>query len=98
MMSRNKRPAVVVTTWMERFRQTIALFCRGVLPPLNLCKGWVAEGSDDLRLQDWVCCNMGVQWAQSIAILDAAQQMADNPVEGVGHFDKAGVARGNYEH
>lgn len=49
--------------------------------------------SDDISLQDWVGCNMGVAWAQGIAILDAAHVMTDNPEEGCGHFDKNGVAR-----
>lgn len=93
-MGKKKSRTAVVTTWMERYRQTIALFCGGVVPPEDLCEAWLRDGGDDIRLQDWVCCNTAVAWAQAIAILDAAHGMADNPEEGVGHLDKHGKARG----
>lgn len=94
IVSKKSKPAVV-TTWIERYRQTIALFCNGVMPPLDLCEAWIKnDGTDDLGLQDWICCNTTIPWAQAIAILDAAHIMADQPEEGVGHFDKHGVAHG----
>lgn len=82
-----------MTTWMERFRESLAAMC-GSVPPLEFCEEWVegiqVNGAD--RLQNWVFSkgNRAPKWAQAIVIIDAAQLLADQPEEGAGHLDKDG--------
>lgn len=92
-----KKNQTVVITWIERYRQTIALLCGGILPPLDICEAWLADGSESYALQDWVCSNMAAPWAQAIIILDAAALMANEPEEGAGHLDKHGKPMGDYK-
>lgn len=80
------------TTWIERFRQALAIMC-GTRPPLHLCLMWArnqqdSHGSDPL--QDWVLEQPALPgWSQGIVTIEAAQTWADQPVEGEGHQERA---------
>lgn len=71
------------STYEQRFTAAVAVIC-GVTPPAALVCDWInkAERHDDL--QQWVG-SYAPGWAQNIAVLDAAHQMADQPTEGGDH-------------
>jgi hypothetical protein len=94
MANKSKKSKDEITTWMDRFRQTIAIFCGGVMPSLELCTSWIEQDDNALLLQHWVMCNTTVAWAQGISILDVAHVMAENPEEGMGHLDRNGRPMG----
>ena len=77
------------TTWMERFREAMAVMCGGKMPPLDMCEQWVrneqVNGVD--LLQEWVIDHaaVAVSWHTGIGTIEAAQVWADTPEEGVGH-------------
>lgn len=79
--------APVPTTWMERFREAMALMCGGKMPPLGMCEQWVRneqiDGEDPL--QAWAVEHAQVAWHTGIGTIEAAQVWADNPEEGVEH-------------
>lgn len=72
----------VPTTRAQRLEQAMSLLCNGVSPSSRMVDDWIAERNDDL--QDFACTH-GPSWAQGIAVIDAAQIMADQPTEGVNH-------------
>lgn len=74
----------ISTTWLERFQAAIAQLCNGNIPPFALCEEWNKQ-SESLELQDWVINHSGLKWAQDIAILDAAQMLANQPIESEDH-------------
>lgn len=80
------------TTWMERFREAMAVMCGGKMPPLDMCEQWVrneqVNGVD--LLQGWVIDHaaVAVSWHTGIGTIEAAQVWADTPEEGVGHEDR----------
>lgn len=82
----------VPTTWMERFREAMAVMCGGKMPPLDLCEQWVrneqVNGVD--LLQEWVIDHaaVAVSWHTGIGTIEAAQVWADSPEQGVGHEDR----------
>ena len=65
--------------YQKRFAEAIELLCKKK-PSEKLIKDWVERNSDDL--QDWVGENCHVWWCQNIGIIDAAEAMADAPIEG----------------
>jgi hypothetical protein len=71
------------TTYIERFREAVALLCREE-PPLEMVEAYLDKTQDDMRLQEFAV-DHAPTWAQGIAILDAAHVMADQPTEGVDH-------------
>ena len=77
------------TTWMERFREAMAVMCGGKMPPLDMCEQWVrneqVNGVDPL--QEWIIDHaaVAVSWHTGIGTIEAAQVWADSPEEGVGH-------------
>lgn len=83
-------PVAGPTSWMDRFRHALSLFCGGKEAPLEYCELWLrneqVNGADPL--QDWVAYNLSVYWATGIGTIEAAQVMADNPEEGVEHLDR----------
>jgi hypothetical protein len=80
------------TTWMERFREAMAVMCGGKMPPLDMCEQWVrneqVNGVD--LLQEWVIDHaaVAVSWHTGIGAIEAAKVWADSPEEGVGHEDR----------
>lgn len=79
----------IPTTWMERFREAMAVMCGGKMPPLDMCEQWVRNeqfNGVDL-LQEWVIDQpaVAVSWHTGIGTIEAAQVWADSPEEGVGH-------------
>lgn len=55
----------------------------GIAPPENLVIDWINNVERDDDLQNWVGgSGGGFWWAQNIALLDAAEVMASNPIEG----------------
>ena len=90
------------TTWMERFREAMAVMCGGKMPPLDLCEQWVrneqVNGVD--LLQEWVVDHaaVSVTWHTGIGTIEAAQVWADSPEEGVGHeYREDAYPRANVE-
>lgn len=82
-------PSDAPTTWMERFREALAVMCGGKAPPLDICEQWVrneqVNGVD--LLQAWVIdhASTTVSWHTGIGTIEAAQVWADSPEEGVHH-------------
>lgn len=72
-------------TYQERFSEGVQLLV-GELPPEQLVIDWLEFKNDDF--QSWVVNCLGDAWPQGIAVLDAAQILADHPKEGpLGHID-----------
>ncbi len=73
----------------ERFVMAVS-FLVGKAPPDQYVVDWL-EGNETKHgtweLQNWVGENIpdSLGWAQAIAILDAAEALAQNPEEGMGH-------------
>lgn len=78
------------TTHKERFILAIEQML-GRTPPPEFVDEWLGNIDIDgvFRLQDWVTGQAKlpekIEWAQSIAVLDAAEALAASPEEGVGH-------------
>jgi len=68
-------------TYAQRFREAVALLV-GSVPPCSLVDDWINNVDRDDDLQQWVGNSGGPWWAQNIAILDAAETLADQPIEG----------------
>lgn len=86
-----------MTTWLERFTQALAVLCGGKQPPAEAIRDWDDPGMDSHALQSWAISNAWMEWAQGVAIIDAARLLADQPAEGEGHEESphpagAGVA------
>lgn len=73
----------MTTTPMQRFKEALALLA-GKPVPDGMAEAWEAHESEDL--QDWICCNTPLKWSQGLALIDAAQLLADTPEEGYGHI------------
>lgn len=71
------------TSYLERFTHALALLC-GKEPPQEIVLAWIQKDSDDFRLQEFAI-EHGPSWSQGIALIEAAQLMADQPTEGVDH-------------
>lgn len=71
------------TDYIERFTEAIALMC-SKKPPKEIVTAWLDKTKDDMRLQEFAI-EHGPAWAQGIAILDAANIMANQPAEGIEH-------------
>lgn len=82
-----------VTTWVERFQQSIAIMCGGNTPPLQMCLDWMDKDADSVELQEWAINHAALPWAQGIGILDAASVLADHPMEGFGHLPEEACSR-----
>lgn len=68
------------TTYLQRFGDAIALLCAGNRPPDEMMTAWLDADREDTRLQEFAC-EHGPVWAQGIAVIDAAQVLADQPTE-----------------
>ena len=78
-----------MTTHKERFINAVTQLT-GRIPPESMVDEWLGnvEVNGAHRLQDWVgeaALPGNVGWAQNIAILDAAEVLAEQPIEGDGH-------------
>lgn len=73
----------IPTTYVQRFTHALTLLC-GKEPPQEIVLAWLEKGSDDFRLQEFAIAH-GPSWSQGIALIEAAQLMADQPTEGVDH-------------
>lgn len=72
------------TTFVKRFGDAMELLCSGKRPPDSMIRDWFDRGMDSFELQEWGVAN-GPDWAQGIAMIDAATTLAKSPQEGVGH-------------
>lgn len=73
------------TKWIDRFTDALETMCLW-RPPAEVVSSWL--NSDSEALQDWVGMNARPlirPHTMSIAIIEAAMLMADQPVEGEGH-------------
>lgn len=70
------------TTWIERFTAALALLC-GTAPEPSMIRTWVTHENDDL--QSWALNHCSLPWCMGIAVIEAAEHLADHPEEGVGH-------------
>jgi hypothetical protein len=68
------------TKYLQRLGDAMALLCAGNRPPDEMLGAWLNECDDDNRLQEFAC-EFGPAWAQGIAVIDAAQLLADQPTE-----------------
>jgi hypothetical protein len=71
------------TKYLDRLIEALTLLCGGKVPPREMVHAW--ESSDDEELQSWAACNTTLPWAMGIGTIEAAQVLADNPEEGMGH-------------
>lgn len=69
------------TTYLQRFGDAMNLLC-GTRPSDNMLQAWIHGTSE--KLQEF-SIEFGPEWAQGIAVIDAARVMADQPTEGVDH-------------
>ena len=76
------------TSWVERFCAVLSRFCNGV-PPIEIVQGW-CQGGNDERLQAWVQTRLmpSATWMQSLALIDAAERLADRPAEDGPHAER----------
>ncbi len=77
-------PWTTPTTYLQRFRDAVALLCAGQVPSDKLLLDWLDTDNDSFALQEFAI-EHGPSWAQGIAVLDAARVLADEPTEGVPH-------------
>lgn len=68
------------TKYIDRLGDAMELLCSGERPPDELISAWLDPKADDHRLQDF-SCEHGPEWAQGIAVIDAAIVLADQPTE-----------------
>ena len=68
------------TTYLQRLGDAMALLCSGNRPSDEMLGAWINECEGDFRLQEFAC-EHGPSWAQGIAVIDAAQVLADQPTE-----------------
>lgn len=66
------------TKWISRFGDAMQLLCGGKRPPDTMIEAWFM--SEDQGLQDFAA-EHGPEWAQGIAVIDAARVLADQPTE-----------------
>jgi hypothetical protein len=71
------------TKYLDRLIEALTLLCGGTVPPREMVLAWETDDSEEL--QDWAACNTKLPWAMGIGTIEAAQVMADNPEEGMGH-------------
>ncbi len=72
------------TTYTQRFSDAVTLLCGGNRPPETMVAGWINRDSEELQA---FAVQYGPSWAQGIGLIDAAELMANNPVEGVSDAD-----------
>lgn len=71
------------TTFIQRFADAVELLCKK-RPNDEIVAAWVDRIDGDTRLQEFAI-EHGPEWAQGIAVLDAAHVMASQPTEDVEH-------------
>lgn len=71
------------TTFIKRFADAVELLCKK-RPSDEIVVAWVDRVDDDTRLQEFAI-EHGPEWAQGIAVLDAAHVLASQPTEDVEH-------------
>ena len=83
-------PAAGPSTFEQRFAEAVRLLTHAS-PPADMVASWLDHTSEDL--QHWIGSQKGTpEWAQSLAITDAAHTMAISPVEGEQHdFEPPGA-------
>lgn len=75
------------TTFEQRFTEAVERLV-GAKPPQKFVQDWLAgkDANGHFQLQAWVLNQKGTpHWAQGIVLLDAAELLAETPVEGVGY-------------
>lgn len=79
----------VVVTFIERFTEALTQIT-GKVPPADLVALWVAgdeshcdTGAD--TLQNWAVDYAPLSWTTGIGVIEAAEALADAPVDGFGH-------------
>lgn len=75
------------TTWEQRFSDALALLC-GERPAESMVSTWLAHENEDL--QAWALNHCPLPWCMGIAVIEAAEYLADQPEEGVGHLPRQG--------
>lgn len=68
----------------QRFIEALSILCGGRRPELQIVKDWFNTNLDSLELQAWAIEN-GPEWAQGIAVIDAARLLAGQPPDGCGY-------------
>lgn len=72
------------TSYLTRFGDAMERLCSGYRPSDDLLRIWFDAEQDDDSLQEFAIQH-GPEWAQGIALIEAAQHLAGHPEEGVGH-------------
>lgn len=73
-----------VTTFLQRFGDAMERLCEGSRPSDALMVAWLDPALDDFGLQEFAI-EHGPEWAQGIAVIDAARLLAEQPAEGEDH-------------
>lgn len=85
-MQVTRSPEPECTTWLQRFQQSLTILCGGREPPEDLCRRWQDEVDNDL--QDWVPKESLPPWATGIGTIEAAEAMANSPIESLDHAER----------
>ena len=70
------------TKYLDRLGDALELLCLGNRPSDKLITDWIEHTSEELQR---FCSNNGPSWAQGIVIIDSAEILANDPVEGPAH-------------
>lgn len=66
------------TTYLQRLGDALELLCKGCRPQDKLMDDWLHSRSEELQN---FAAKHGPEWAQGIAVIDAAMTLADQPTE-----------------
>jgi hypothetical protein len=72
------------TTYLQRFGDAMQRLCGGQRPTDAMLLDWLDPTLESVDLQEFAI-EHGPEWAQGIAVIDAALGLADDPIEGVAH-------------
>jgi hypothetical protein len=70
------------TTYIDRFVNALGILCVASPSP-EMAEAYLTGASEDL--QHWVGTHQRVGWSMAIGVIEAAQVMANNPIEGLDH-------------
>lgn len=71
-------------TFEQRFVEALSILCAGKRPDIQIVKDWFDTKLDSFELQAWTIEN-GPDWAQGLAVIDAASVLTSQPPEDEGY-------------
>lgn len=71
-------------TFEQRFVEALSILCAGKRPDIQIVKDWFDTKLESFELQAWTIEN-GPDWAQGVAVINAARLIVSQPPEGEGY-------------